>query len=69
MKLWNLNVNKVVAVDEVAHCPLVQIKLPQWQEKIEYWQVKDLNENPTESSLLQLQEKVVFPDSLITLIF
>jgi protein-tyrosine phosphatase len=52
------NVDKVVAVDEVAHRPLVKTKLPQWQEKIEYWQVKDLDENPTQSPLLQLQEKI-----------
>ena len=52
------NVDKVVAVDEVAHRPLVKSKLPQWQKKIEYWRVKDLDENPTESPLLQLQEKI-----------
>jgi protein-tyrosine phosphatase len=52
------NVNKVVAVDEVTHRPLVKTKLPQWQEKIEYWRVKDLDENPSESPLLQLQEKI-----------
>ena len=52
------NVDKVVAVDEAAHLPLVKTKLPQWQEKIEYWQVKDLGENPSESPLLQLQENI-----------
>ncbi len=50
--------DKVVAVDEVAHRPLMQSKFPQWVDKIEYWRVEDLDENPSESPLLQLQNNI-----------
>ena len=50
--------DKVVAVDAVAHRPLIQTKFPQWTDKVEYWQVKDLDESPSESPLLQLQKNI-----------
>ena len=52
------NATHVVAVDEVAHRPLMQSKFPQWVDKIEYWLVKDLDENPNEPPLLQLQNNI-----------
>lgn len=52
------NADKIIAVDEVAHRPLVNNKFPQWVDNVEYWLVKDLNENPSEPPLVQLQNKI-----------
>ncbi len=52
------NANQVVAVDEVAHRPLMESKFLQWVDKIEYWLVKDLDENPDKPPLLQLQNNI-----------
>ncbi|MGK7946108.1 MAG: low molecular weight phosphatase family protein [Microcystaceae cyanobacterium] len=47
--------DRVIAVDEAAHRPLMAQKFPAWKDKIDYWQVKDLDENPTEPPLKQLE--------------
>lgn len=52
------NADRVIAVDQVAHRPLIKAKFPQWIEQVKYWQIKDLDENPTESPLLQLEKKL-----------
>ena len=49
---------QVVAVDRVAHRPIIQSNFPEWVDKIEYWLVKDLHENPDKSPLLQLQNNI-----------
>ncbi|NEQ41092.1 MAG: low molecular weight phosphatase family protein [Okeania sp. SIO3I5] len=49
----------IVAVDEVAHRPLIESQFPEWVDKIEYWLVKDLDENPDEPPLLQLQNNIL----------
>ena len=49
---------QVVAVDRVAHRPLIQYNFPEWVDKIEYWLVKDLHENPDQPPLLQLQNNI-----------
>ena len=35
------NATQIIAVDEVAHRPLMQSKFPEWVDKIEYWLVKN----------------------------
>ncbi|MEB3340011.1 low molecular weight phosphatase family protein [Okeania sp.] len=52
------NADYVVAVDEVAHRPLMESQFPEWVDKIEYWLVKDLDESPDEPPLVQLQNKI-----------
>ncbi len=52
------NADKIIAVDEIAHRPLVNNKFPQWVDNVEYWLVKDLNENPSEPPLVQLQNNI-----------
>lgn len=50
--------DRIIAVDEVAHRPMVTAKFPQWIEKVEYWRVKDLDENPDEPPLKQLTSNI-----------
>ena len=52
------NATQIIAVDEVAHRPLMQSKFPEWVDKIEYWEVKDLDENPDQPPLLQIQNNL-----------
>ena len=52
------NATEIVAVDEVAHRPLMQSKFPEWVDKVEYWGVKDLDEHPEQPPLLQLQNNI-----------
>ena len=52
------NATEIIAVDEVAHRPLMQSKFPEWVDKIEYWEVKDLDENPDQPPLLQIQNNL-----------
>ena len=32
-----------IAVKELEHRPLMQLKFPEWEDRIEYWQVHDLD--------------------------
>lgn len=50
--------DKIIAVDEVAHRPLIKNNFPHWTEKVEYWEVRDLNENPSQPPLLELEKKI-----------
>ncbi len=50
--------DKIVAVDRTAHLPMIESQFPEWVDKIEYWEVKDLGEVPNESPLLQLEKKI-----------
>ncbi|ABG52890.1 protein tyrosine phosphatase [Trichodesmium erythraeum IMS101] len=52
------NATEIIAVDEVAHRPLMQSKFPEWVDKVEYWGVKDLDEHPDQPPLLQLQNNI-----------
>ncbi len=44
-----------IAVKELEHRPLMQAKFPGWEERIEYWQVHDLDCAGPEVALPQLR--------------
>ncbi|ELR96919.1 low molecular weight phosphatase family protein [Gloeocapsa sp. PCC 73106] len=51
-------VDRIIAVDDIAHRPMVAAKFPEWVDRVEYWRVKDLDENPEEPPLEQLAHHI-----------
>lgn len=48
----------VVAVKETEHRPLMRRKFPDWEERIEYWEVHDIDCAPPHVALPQLRLRV-----------
>jgi protein-tyrosine phosphatase len=51
-------VHRVIALNEIEHRPLVLARFPAHVERIEYWQIDDINISPAESAILELDRKV-----------
>jgi len=56
---------RVIALDELEHCPLMNERFPHWAETIEYWLVHDIDKTSAlvalgqiEKNLLQLIEQL-----------
>ena len=51
--------DRVVAVDEDAHRPMVQALFPAWEETICFWSIKDLGEgDPAVDPIAALERKL-----------
>ena len=51
--------DRVVAVDEEAHRPMVQALFPAWEETICFWSIKDLGEgDPEVDPISALEQKL-----------
>ncbi|HEY9627205.1 MAG TPA: low molecular weight phosphatase family protein [Coleofasciculaceae cyanobacterium] len=50
--------DRTIAVDEPEHRPLLNAQFPQWVDGVEYWRVRDLDENTTVSPLIQLEQNI-----------
>ena len=48
----------VIAVKEAEHRPLMRRKFPHWEDRVEYWQVHDLDFASPDEALPQLQQLV-----------
>ena len=44
-----------IAVKETEHRPLIRKMFPHWEERIEYWEVHDLDVAPADETLSQLR--------------
>jgi protein-tyrosine phosphatase len=52
------NANHIVAVKESEHRPLVSRRFPEWLDKIEYWEIHDIDFEGPEVALPQLELRV-----------
>jgi len=50
--------NLTIAVKEAEHRPLIQQNFPEWEKRIEYWEVHDLDFAPAHDALPQLRQHV-----------
>ena len=48
----------VVAVNEVEHRPLMQVRFPHWTERVRYWKVHDLDVTDASSGLAAIEQAV-----------
>lgn len=51
--------NLIVAVDAHTHRPMVRDKFPEWESKIEFWEIKDLGEGGLVHDPISLLENAV----------
>ncbi|HEX5472033.1 MAG TPA: low molecular weight phosphatase family protein [Lacipirellulaceae bacterium] len=49
----------IVAVKEAEHRPLIEAKFPQWRDRVEYWQVHDLDCATPEASMPHLENELL----------
>ena len=49
----------IVAVKESEHRPLVSRRFPEWRDKIEYWEIHDIDYQGPEEALPHLEERVI----------
>jgi protein-tyrosine phosphatase len=48
----------IIALHEAEHRPLLQRKFPAWADKVEYWQVPDLNQLPAGKAMPSIEHAV-----------
>jgi len=48
----------VVAVNEVEHRPLMQVRFPHWTERVRYWKVHDLDVTDANAGLAAIEQAV-----------
>lgn len=50
--------DKIVALDELEHRPLMVERFPDWAEAIEYWSVCDVDKTPAAVALVDIEQRV-----------
>lgn len=50
--------NRIIALYEKEHRPMIRAQFPDWEEKVEYWKLPDLDEVGPEETLAGIQVKV-----------
>ncbi|ABW31253.1 arsenate-mycothiol transferase ArsC [Acaryochloris marina] len=59
LTLADLNAShQVIAVDETEHRPLMHARFPDWENKIDYWCVHDIDRENPEEALKQLENHI-----------
>lgn len=59
LTLADLNeAHEVIAVDEMEHRPLMQARFPDWENKIDYWCVHDIDRARPSDALKQLENQI-----------
>lgn len=53
-----LHAQRVIALDEQEHRPLIERRYPGWASRIEYWQIPDLNHLPANRALANIEKEV-----------
>jgi protein-tyrosine phosphatase len=51
--------HRVIAVKEAEHRPLIESLFPQWQDRVEYWQVHDLDFAVPDEAIPLLEREVL----------
>ncbi|MBP0022345.1 MAG: low molecular weight phosphatase family protein [Cyanobacteria bacterium SBLK] len=50
--------DRIIAVDESEHRPLMAERFPPWENTIEYWSVHDIDRTPPHSALDSLEKQI-----------
>jgi protein-tyrosine phosphatase len=50
---------RVIAVKETEHRPLIEARFSKWRDRVEYWQVHDLDCATPEEAIPQLERQVL----------
>lgn len=50
---------RIVALKEAEHRPLLAARFPHWVERVEYWQVHDLHDAPAEDALAEAERQIL----------
>ncbi|MDJ0715420.1 MAG: low molecular weight phosphatase family protein [Prochloraceae cyanobacterium] len=50
--------DKIIALDDREHRPLMTLKFPQWVEKIEYWNVSDIDRTSPQQALQTIEQNI-----------
>lgn len=48
----------IVALNEREHRPYLQTRFPQWEERVEYWHISDLDITPAGEALSEMEQEV-----------
>lgn len=51
--------DRVIAVKEAEHRPLVEARFPKWRDRIEYWHVHDLDFATPDTAMPHLEREVI----------
>jgi protein-tyrosine phosphatase len=51
-------VDRIIALDEAEHRPLLQQRFPAWLHRVEFWQVPDVPRAPVTSALATMETQV-----------
>jgi protein-tyrosine phosphatase len=49
---------KIIAVDEQEHRPMMRKRFPRWVDEVEYWLIHDIDKVPPSVALPKLAEKI-----------
>lgn len=50
--------DKIIALDDLEHRPLMVERFPDWAEAIEYWSVCDVDKTPAAVALVDIEQRV-----------
>jgi protein-tyrosine phosphatase len=50
--------DQIIALNESEHRPMLRMLYPEWENKVEYWHIRDLHLSEAESALSVLEEKI-----------
>jgi protein-tyrosine phosphatase len=53
-----MDASVVIAIDEWEHRPMIQQRFPHWVDRIQYWQVADIQDLEPEVSLFAMETRV-----------
>lgn len=53
-----LAANRVIAIDEDEHRPMLARRYPGWEERVEYWHIPDVHRATAEEALNAIEAKV-----------
>jgi protein-tyrosine phosphatase len=58
---------RVIAVKEAEHRPIIESRFPRWRDCVEYWHVHDLDCAPADEAIPHLEREVLsFLDRLVS---
>ncbi len=50
--------DRVIALDESEHRPLMRARYPQWEAAVEYWLVHDVDITPATTALTEIEKRI-----------
>lgn len=50
--------DRIIALDETEHRPMMAQRFPQWAEAIAYWNVCDVDKTPAETALPEIERRI-----------